>query len=68
MDLDQVRQKTHNGAKPFALRLSDGQRVPVPHPDFVALGVNVIVVIGERDRIITIDPHHITSIEEGSDS
>ena len=64
MNLDQIRQRTEYGAKLFSLQLSDGRRVPVPHPDFVALGLNVIVVIGENDRVITIDPHHIVTIEE----
>jgi len=64
VNLDQIRQRTEYGAKPFSLQLSDGRRVPVPHPDFVALGLNVIVVIGENDRVITIDPHHIVTIEE----
>ena len=64
MNVDQVRQRTENGVKPFALQLSDGRRIAVPHPDFVALGLNVIVVIGENDRVITIDPHYIVSIEE----
>jgi hypothetical protein len=64
MNIEQVRQRTNNGIKPFEIRLSDGRRVLVPHPDFVALGLNVIVVIGENDRIITIDAHHIVSIEE----
>ena len=64
MKLDQVRQRTENGFKPFVLQLSDDRRVPVPHPDFVAFGRNVIVVVGKNDRVITIDPLHIVSIEE----
>jgi len=64
VNVDQIRQRTGNAFKPFALQLSDGRRVLVPHPDFVALGRNVVVVISENDRVIPIDPLHIVSIEE----
>ncbi len=66
MNVDQVKQRAQR-TKPFALQLSNGRRVEVPHPDFVAIGSNIIIVIDENDQVTTIDPHHIVSIEEGSD-
>jgi hypothetical protein len=36
----------------------------VPSPDFIAVGNGVVVVIGKADRVYTIDPLHITTLEE----
>ena len=44
--------------------LTDGRRFPVPHPEFCAIGRNVVVVIDQNDDAITIDPLHIVSIDE----
>ena len=44
--------------------LSDGRKFSVPHPEFVAVGRSVVVVIDKGDRVNTLDPLHITSIEE----
>ena len=51
------------GFKPFTIHLSDGRKFPVPHPDFLAIGNNVVVVIGDDDSVHTLDPLHITSLE-----
>ncbi len=59
-----IREKIHNGFRPFVLHLSDGRYFSVPHPDFVAVGRNIVVIIGEDDVSRTIDPLHIVSIEE----
>jgi hypothetical protein len=53
-----------DGFKPFTIHLSDGRKFPVPHPEFVAVGKKVVVVISKGDRVNTIDPIHITSIED----
>ena len=65
MNLEQIRQRAGR-TKPFALQLSNGQRLVVKHPDFVALGAHIVVVIDENDRVITLDPRHIVSIEDDS--
>lgn len=66
MNIDRIKRITANGFKPFTLCLSDGRKFAVPHTDFIAVGQNVVVVIGEDDHVNTIDPLHIVSIEEKS--
>lgn len=68
MNLDRIRELLQNGFKPFALQLSSGKRLRVPHPDFIALGKGVAVVIGEDDSVTTVDALHIVAIEESSPS
>ena len=63
MKLDQVRQRTENGFKPFVLQLSDDRRVPVPHPDFVAVGPRRIVVIAADDSWSVVEPLLIVSLD-----
>jgi hypothetical protein len=60
----EIRQRLQNGFRPFTLHLTDGRHFIVPHPDFIAVGKNVVVVIGEDDASRTIDPLHIVSLEE----
>lgn len=53
--------------KPFALRLTDGSLVPVPHPDFIVLsqgGRTAVNTGGESFAII--DLGLVTAIEPGS--
>lgn len=64
MNIERIRVLVTNGFKPFVLHLSDGRRFSVPHPEFVAVGKRVVVVIGKNDQVNTIDPLHIVSIEE----
>ncbi|MBM3892660.1 MAG: hypothetical protein FJ388_26375 [Verrucomicrobia bacterium] len=66
MNLDRIRERLQNGFKPFALELSNGKRLRVAHPDLIALGKGVAVVIGEDDSVTTIDALHIVAIEEGA--
>ncbi len=64
MNIEQIKQRLANGFKPFTLCLSDGRKLAVAHPEFVAVGRRVVVVIGHDDLINTVDPVHIVSIEE----
>jgi hypothetical protein len=64
MNIQRIREMVTNGFRPFVIHLSDGRKFPVPHPEFVAVGKNVVVVIGKNDRVNTLDPIHITSLEE----
>lgn len=64
MNLERIRERLQNGFRPFALELSSGKRVVAPHPDFVALGRGVVVVIGKSDSVTTIDALHITAIQD----
>jgi hypothetical protein len=63
MNIQHIRDRVTNGFKPFVIHLSDGRKFPVPHPEFVAVGKNVVVVIGKNDRVNMLDPIHITSVE-----
>ena len=62
MNIEQIRQRLASGFKPFTLCLSDGRKLAVAHPAFVAVGRRVVVVIGQGDRVNTVDPVHIVSI------
>lgn len=64
MVIERIRERIRSGFKPFTLSLSDGRSIFVPHPEFVAVGSNVVVVITKDDRVNTIDPRHIVSLEE----
>ncbi|MEO7297410.1 MAG: hypothetical protein ABI042_02395 [Verrucomicrobiota bacterium] len=64
MNIQRIREMVTNGFKPFTIHVSDGRKFPVPHPEFVAVGKKVVVVIGKGDRVNTLDPLRITSIEE----
>ena len=64
MNTEQIRKRLSNGFKPFALVSSSGKRYPVPHPEFVVVGRNIVVIVGEDDLVDTIDALHITAIED----
>jgi hypothetical protein len=64
MNIQQIRRMVTNGFKPFTLHLSDGRKCSVPHPEFVAVGRSVVVVIGKDDQVNTLDPLHIVSLEQ----
>jgi hypothetical protein len=62
--VEQIRKRLENGFEPFALRLSDGRRYAVPHRDFIAVSPKVVVVIGEDQLAVSINPIHIVSLDE----
>ena len=64
MNSQEIRGRMQNGFRPFTLHVTDGRHFTVPHSDFIAVGKNVVVVIGEDDVSRTIDPLHIVSLEE----
>ena len=64
MNHDLIRRRLAYGFHPFTLHLSDGRNFPVRHPEYVAVGQKIVVVIGEDDFANVIDPLHIVSIEE----
>ena len=64
MNIQRIKKMITGGFKPFILHLSDGRTFPVPHPEFVAVGKSVVVVIGKDDQVNTIDPLHVVSLEE----
>ena len=61
MNLDRIRERLQNGFKPFVLELSSGKRLAVPHPEFITIGKNV-VVMGKNDSVTMADALHIISL------
>lgn len=59
-----ISQRVNSDPNPFVFRLSDGTRVPVTHPDFVAVSPGQVLVIGADEAVTKIDPLHIVAIEE----
>ena len=46
MDLNSIRNALHEQPfKPFELCLADGRRVPVLHPEFVAMNQRIVIVM-----------------------
>ena len=65
MNSNLIRERLNPDTKPFVFRLSDGTRVPVAHPDFVAVSPGQVFVIDSKTEALTyIDPLHIVAIEE----
>ena len=64
MSIERLRERLSNGLRPFKVCLSDGTKIPVPHPEFVAMSKRVVVVVGQNDHVYTIDPRHIVALEE----
>jgi len=68
LNLEMIRQKVHGPFRPFVLHLSDGRKFPVPHPDFILIGKNMVIVNNEQDVAQYIDALHIVSLEEADHS
>jgi hypothetical protein len=64
VNLDIIRKRIRNGFEPFALETAHGRRFEVPHPEFIAVGRNVVAVLDRRDYSIKIDALHIISIDD----
>ena len=63
MNLDPIRNRLRAEFKPFTLHLTDGRKIPVPHPDFIAVGRGIVVVVDENDVDQVVDGLHIVSVE-----
>ena len=64
MDLNSIRSAVRGQPfQPFELCLADGRRVPVTHPEFVAMNNRVVVVLDEHSFSMTIEPLLIVSLE-----
>ncbi len=65
MNTNLIRDRLNRNSNPFLLRLSDGTRVHVAHPDFAAASPGQIAVIDPKTEALTlIDPLHVVAIEE----
>jgi hypothetical protein len=65
VDVQNIRNALHQQPfKPFVLRLADGRRFPIPHPDFVAVSKRAVAVIDSTDgSAIILEPLLIISLE-----
>jgi hypothetical protein len=64
MDIAGIRDALHKQPfEPFVMRLADGRSLPVPHPDFVAVGRRRVVVISKDDTTATVEPLLIVSLD-----
>ena len=65
LSIETVRERLHQAPfKAFEIRLSDGQRVVVNHPDYVAIGGSVVFVIAFDDHVQQFNVQHIVSIDD----
>ncbi len=64
MDLEGVRLALHREPfKVFDICLADGRRIPVRHPDFVAVGKRRIIVVQPDDSWLVVEPLLIVSLD-----
>jgi hypothetical protein len=63
-----ISKRINTNPQPFVFRRSDGTRVPVEHPDFVAVSPGQVVVIGKDGGLTRIEPLHVVAIEEAPPS
>lgn len=60
-----IRDRLHQTPfTPFRICLSDGRRISVQHPDFVAIGGSVVLVTDRQDNIQRLDSLHIVSLDD----
>jgi hypothetical protein len=64
MDLNSIRNALHEQPfKAFDLCLADGRRVPVKHPEFVAMNQRIVIVTDEESNTKILEPLLIVSLE-----
>jgi hypothetical protein len=69
MDLNSIRSALQEKPfRPLDLCLADGRRVPIAHPEFVAMNNRVVIVLDEDSYSTTIEPLLIVSVEPRRDS
>lgn len=67
LNLENLRNRVRgSGFTPFTLHLTDGRALPVPHPEYVAVSRNIVVVVTEDGVSFSIDPLHIVAISDKS--
>lgn len=69
MDLSSIRDALRKRPfTPFELCLADGRRVPIEHPEFVAMNNRVVIVFDDESSTTTIEPLLIVSLEPHRES
>jgi hypothetical protein len=64
MDLNSIRTALREEPfRPFDLCLADGLRVPVDHPEFVAMNQRIVIVTDAQSNTKILEPLLIVSLE-----
>ena len=64
MDIGGIQEALHTEPfEPFTIRLADGRGLPVPHPDFVAVGQRRVVVVAQDNSWTVLEPILIVSLD-----
>ena len=63
LNLQHVRDRLGRDFRPFKIRLPDGRSFDVPHPDFIAVGRGVILLVDAEDRSHVIDALRVVSLD-----
>ena len=64
MDLNTIREAVRKQPfEPFTLHLADGRTERINHPEFVAIGTRIVVVVREDNSFANIEPLLIVSLE-----
>jgi hypothetical protein len=50
--------------KPFTMRSTDGRKILIDHPEFVAVGGGVVLVTDLDDNVRRVDSLHIASLDD----
>jgi hypothetical protein len=64
MDLNSIRNALREQPfRPFELCLADGRRVPVKHPEFVAMNQRIVIVTDEESATKILESLLIVTLE-----
>jgi hypothetical protein len=64
MNVELLVKRLRGGFRPFIIRLTDGRAFAVPHPEFIAVGPDWVVVADQDGDPVYMDPLHIVSVDE----
>jgi hypothetical protein len=68
MDTKEIRKAVRKHPfQPFTLRMNDGREFYIPHPEYVAVGRDVVVIVDIEDEETTtwVEPLLIASMHAG---
>jgi hypothetical protein len=65
MNADTIREWLNRQPfEPFELRLSNGEKYEIRHPELLAIGKNRIIIVDPKtDRVVHVALVHVNSIE-----
>ncbi len=67
MELNGIKEALHRQPfQPFAIRLADGRTLPISHPDFVAVGTRLAIVVAPDNSWSVLEPLLIVSLDYDS--